>query len=152
MNRKKIILLRWIPFILMLCLIFSFSAASSEESSEESNALVHVIVKIIDIKVNQQTLDVMNNVVRELAHFTEYFILGITGCFAITTLPIKRKTILLFLFCVLYAISDEIHQLFVSGRSCQLQDMIVDSLGSGSGILFIQLFIIWRKIQTIKHK
>ena len=36
--------------------------------------------------------------------------------------------------CVLYAISDEVHQLFVSGRGAQVKDVLIDSAGAIVGV------------------
>lgn len=37
----------------------------------------------------------------------------------------------------IYAISDEVHQLFVEGRSCELRDMLIDSAGVIAGVLLM---------------
>ncbi|MGV8147186.1 MAG: VanZ family protein [Alkaliphilus sp.] len=42
---------------------------------------------------------------------------------------------LTLLVCVLYAISDETHQIFVPGRSAQVSDILIDSVGAAVGIL-----------------
>ncbi len=39
--------------------------------------------------------------------------------------------------CLLYAASDEFHQLFVPGRSCQFRDVCIDTLGAAAGILLL---------------
>ena len=46
-----------------------------------------------------------------------------------------------FLLAVAYAISDEIHQFFVPGRSCQIKDVLIDSCGAavGIGLVFISI-------------
>ena len=38
---------------------------------------------------------------------------------------------------ILYAISDEIHQYFVPGRSAEIRDVLIDVLGANIGILLI---------------
>lgn len=49
----------------------------------------------------------------------------------------NKKCILLILcICILYAISDEIHQMFVPGRGAQGRDIVIDSVGSVVGIIF----------------
>jgi VanZ family protein len=45
-----------------------------------------------------------------------------------------RSIVLALLICVLYAISDEVHQLFVPGRGGQVKDIIIDSAGATVGI------------------
>ncbi|MBR3789338.1 MAG: VanZ family protein, partial [Clostridia bacterium] len=54
-----------------------------------------------------------------------------------------------------YAITDEIHQIFVPDRACQLQDMLIDLAGIVSGfIVYALIYILVRKTMTkfkIKH-
>lgn len=41
--------------------------------------------------------------------------------------------------------TDEIHQAFVSGRSCELRDIIIDTLAAGVGVGVVMLIRRWRK-------
>lgn len=71
----------------------------------------------------------------KLAHFSEYLGLGLLtaralGAYARTG---ARALSLAVLLCALYAVSDEVHQLFVPGRSADLLDLLADVLGAGSG-------------------
>lgn len=142
MSKKQriIALLKCVPVLLVLVMIFNFSAATSEESTEESNAITKAIVEITHIEIDDATLSAIDDVVREMAHFTEYFILGITCCLALSSFHagMRTRNIGLSIFCVLYAVSDEIHQYFVPGRCFQLQDILVDSMGAITAI-----FIWW---------
>ena len=61
----------------------------------------------------------------------------------------NKKVYISIIICILYAISDEIHQIFVPGRSCQIFDMIVDCLGSITGIY---LFYVVNKFKFFKKK
>ena len=63
---------------------------------------------------------------------------------------INKKPQLAFLICVLYAISDEIHQLFVPGRAGQVRDVLIDSSGSFLGIFLVMLFV--RFLRKIRNK
>ena len=57
-----------------------------------------------------------------------------------------KKLVLLSVFLAfLYACSDEIHQLFVPGRSGQVSDVLLDTLGSFTGIMIYKL--IYNKIK-----
>ena len=50
---------------------------------------------------------------------------------------------------VLYAISDELHQLMIAGRSGNIKDVIIDSLGILTGIMFFLLVSeIYKKIAS----
>ena len=42
--------------------------------------------------------------------------------------------------CILYATTDEIHQCFVPGRACKALDVLIDSLGSCTGVFLLSLF------------
>ena len=50
----------------------------------------------------------------------------------------KTKLLICLLFGLLYAASDEFHQKFVSGRSCEIRDVCIDTLG----VLFGNLLVI----------
>ena len=65
-------------------------------------------------------------------------ILGIlASCLILHYKNINKKYPLAFLICVIYAISDEIHQLFVPGRAGQVRDVLIDSAGSFLGIIIV---------------
>ena len=59
--------------------------------------------------------------------------------------PIKHPLAISILLSFLYAITDEIHQIFVPGRSAQFRDVLIDTLGASFGAtityLTIKLFI-----------
>ena len=91
-------------------------------------------------------------IVRKGAHFTEYMILGgflvpaVKEWMAVDTtpVPVVRERITAWLAGTLYAVTDEIHQSFVPGRSCELRDMGIDSCGVLAGVLAVSL-VIWLK-------
>ncbi len=125
--------------------IFGFSSREATISSKDSRSFItSTIVKIYKIfdsdaseeKINN-IVEVFNAPVRKLAHFTEYFILGL-----LITLTFKSYGIqniyLMILFCFLYAVSDEVHQLFVVGRYCSFFDVIVDTFGSSTAVAFFR--------------
>lgn len=75
-------------------------------------------------------------VIRKFAHFTEYFILAALFCW---NKPDNRW--LCIIFCVLFACSDEFHQLYVSGRSGQIMDIFIDAGGSAVYLLLHNLIV-----------
>lgn len=119
--------------ILWMILIFIMSSYSGNDSSNQSNFIVNIISSIFNIN----NIDILSLIVRKLAHFTEYFILGLLVYNMIYNL--NKKKYMSIIICILYAISDEIHQLFVVGRSCNIIDMLIDSCGSISGVYFLYL-------------
>ena len=131
--------------IIWMGVIFMFSAQVSDESKSSSNKVTSAVVNtVISIKKEniseekrQKIIEDKTFIVRKTAHFTEYFILGLI---LILYLQTKEKLttkyiILAIIFCVLYATSDEIHQLFVDGRSCKIIDILIDTCGSSLAIL-----------------
>lgn len=123
-----------------MILIFTMSAFNSTESSNQSNFIVNIILDIFNIT----NIKLLSLIIRKLAHFTEYFILGILIYNLIHSYD--KKIYMAIIICVLYAISDEIHQLFVPGRSCQLLDILIDSIGSIVGIYLLYLIKKYRLI------
>ena len=132
MSKNKISLLLVILWMIFIFVMSSFDATSS---SNQSNFIVDIITSIINIK----DIGLLSLIIRKLAHFIEYFILGILVINFITRYD--KKIIIAILLCIIYATSDEIHQIFVPGRSCQIIDIMIDSLGSIMGIYLYKLII-----------
>jgi VanZ family protein len=72
-------------------------------------------------------------VLRKVAHVAEYAILGAL------LLRATDRTGLAFALGTLYAVSDEFHQSFVSGRVGSPLDVAIDALGLAIGITLWQL-------------
>lgn len=108
----------------LMIAIFLFSSQPGDESSSTSFFLARFLVPLFGT-------DLAQLIVRKGAHFTIYMVLGfcVYPCF-----DDRKKFWPAFLVCVLYACSDEVHQLFVAGRSGRLLDVLIDSLGSLSGL------------------
>lgn len=126
MKRLSLILV-----ILWMLVIFMFSNTPSTKSTKESNFVVKGVVYIFNYKADPELLV---KPVRKLAHFTIYLILGLLVINACSYYNYKDIIKLSILICMLYACSDEIHQLFISGRSGQVFDVMIDTLGSSLGI------------------
>lgn len=148
--------------IIWMGVIFMFSAQVSDESKSSSNKVTSAVVNtVISIKKEniseekrQKIIEDKTFIVRKTAHFTEYFILGLI---LILYLQTKEKLttkyiILAIIFCVLYAASDEIHQLFVDGRSCKIIDILIDTCGSSLAILgFTSIYKITTNLKKQKE-
>ncbi len=156
--KKRII---YTLLILWMSLIFFFSNQPAIASDKVSGGVIEKIVNIIEIisnhKFNDNELEIIFKYlifpIRKLAHFILYFILGILFYNIIRLYSIdNRKTLIIsLLFCIIYACSDEIHQLFISGRSGELRDVFIDTLGSLLGILIVSK-IINRKYKDLNDK
>lgn len=136
-----VLLVLWMGFI------FSMSSENAEKSSNTSGQTIRVVLSAVpgfeeqpeEVKVN--IIEKLQFIVRKSAHFIGYMILGILASGLILYYGnINKKYLLAFLICVIYAISDEIHQLFVPGRSGQVRDVLIDSAGSLLGIIIVMAF------------
>lgn len=145
---RKII--KFILIIICMIVIFLFSADDSVQSSKKSD---YVITKTITFlkrdaskKEINRTKELLVVPVRKAAHFTIYLLLGVLVIsFIYEFKTIDYKIILLgLLICFLYACSDEFHQLFSSGRSAEVMDVLLDTLGSFCGIMSYSFIKKWR--------
>lgn len=91
----------------------------------------------------------LHRFVRKNAHFFIFLVLGILVKHALSKNGISglKGILLSLLICVLYAVLDEVHQRFVPGRQELASDVLIDSLGAGTGIGF---HIILNKIKRKK--
>ena len=85
----------------------------------------------------------LNYLIRKCAHFLAYLVLGIIVLFAMRRIGFSGKKGILWtlLICISYAITDELHQGFVPGRTPKLMDVVIDSSGALLGIGLFRLFI-----------
>lgn len=147
---KKNILI--ILTILWMIIIFLFSGSNGDKSSNTSGIIVNKIVPIVERIINkklteEQVSNYISYPIRKCAHITEYLILGILVYLSINTYQMdKNKMIILsILICTLYSISDEFHQLFISGRSGSIRDILIDSIGILIGTYLYKLLFIKNK-------
>ena len=123
--------------------IFYMSSQNAEVSDETSGRAVRLAEKIFfsdwydlpeeDYAARHHSLTYL---VRKMAHFTEYMILGALLSMVFLTCRIRWKFRFLWSFLIgaLYAFSDEFHQMFVAGRSMEAFDVLIDSSGVIVGI------------------
>jgi VanZ family protein len=74
-------------------------------------------------------------------HFGVFFMFTFFLTLSITDRKMDKKTILvILLISLIYAISDEFHQLFVPGRFADIKDASIDFLGSLLSVLILKVF------------
>ena len=80
-----------------------------------------------------------------IAHFIVYFILGFLSSGAVrSNFNWKNKFLIILLICVLYAVTDEIHQYFEAERVARPIDVVLDSASALAGIGFY--FLVYLKL------
>ncbi len=151
---SSVLLLGW------MVLIFVLSSENAGASANTSGQIIKKIAEVVNrdfanLPIAQQHSIIENwqDVVRTMAHFIEYVVLGFLSANTVRALKLKQNAIfwLPILICCIYAISDEIHQYFVPGRSCQFQDIVVDTLGGVAGIVCF-LVLMWLIKKIINRK
>ena len=131
--------------VLWMIVIFSFSAKPGNESEEQSikagMIVCHMFVPGYEDLSEQQQIDMaqaIDHPVRKTAHATEYAMLAGLVLGAVTVSIIRWKNVLTAIsVSVLYAATDEFHQLFVPARSGQVKDVLIDGSGAVIGTLII---------------
>ncbi len=152
-NKRQIInIISWTALIFWLVLIFYLSAQPVSKSNGLSKKVTEVIIEKVEMVAPNANFNInrMNYLVRKNAHFFAYLILGILVMNVLRTSRVSNTKgfILSLMFCILYAISDEFHQLFVPGRSGQMRDVLIDSTGAAIGIgMYVVVKFIVNKVQ-----
>jgi VanZ family protein len=146
----------------IMVVIFHFSAQNATESSALSDGIAYRIIDAIRKIIPGLTMDEATFAIRKTAHFSEYTLLGVF--LARTARDIVRiycsieygedykmawrgHWLCIVPWCLgtMYAISDELHQLVVPGRSCELRDMCIDAAGVLLGVILVRLATKCRK-------
>ena len=150
--------------VLWMVLIFCLSAQNAEESSSVSGHLLEELLSAftpgwygMTAAEQQKLLDSWHTVFRKCGHFSEYAVLGtmLTLFFRWGHTEKQEKPYMrLWLPAVLalcYAATDEFHQSFVPGRSCELRDVMIDFSGALLGMAIVSAIIVIRRQKKQAH-
>ena len=127
-------------FILVItCSIFGFSSQDANKSSSVSGRVAKSLIEIQPKKEKDSLIEKYQHPVRKFAHFTIYTLLGmsIAMCMCTYDMNNKKRILITIIAGALYAISDEIHQMFIPGRSGQVTDVLLDTFGVVIGSLIV---------------
>ena len=136
--------MKWFKIILLILwmgLIFSFSNQTGTSSSSLSTKVLTRIAITIDKDMTDEEIDEFVDkysfIIRKVAHLTIYFVLGILAYINLKEYMKVTPALVIYsiIFCLVYASTDEIHQLLVNGRSGNIYDVILDTCGSTLAIL-----------------
>ena len=165
MNKKKMLFIRAIFVLLLLVAtftaIFYFSSQEGITSNELSQQVIKKIIDFLGPTKNLSDVEKMelvytwNPIIRKVAHFSIYTLVGIWGMALMSTYNIsnKKRFILSLEMGILYAALDEFHQNFVSARTASIIDVGIDTLGVITGILIVFIIVkIFNKIKKKKDK
>ena len=117
-------LVEWLPVLLWGALIFTLS--TSAFSAANTGKIIDPLLRWLVPGISAASVDVGHMLTRKAAHFTEYGILF----WLLVRGPMKERPYLALMLCVVYALTDEGHQVFVPGRTASLYDVALDSTGA----------------------
>lgn len=151
---KKIKVLSCIVTVALMALIFFFSSQTAEASSKTSSGITQKIAEFISYITNWGNVEeitlAIHKLIRKIAHFTLFFMLSLSVSNSVFQLFRTEKLKLFVIssgFCFFYAITDEIHQMFVPGRAAMIKDVIIDLAGAmiGAGMFLLIRYLYKRR-------
>lgn len=123
-----------------MVVIFMYSHQPAETSQGLSNGVIKAIESILNINIIDRGggfFDMVSFLVRKSAHMSEYALLAILFSLFMKEVGYKNVWLYAIFGVLLYAISDEVHQLFIVGRSGQWSDVCIDTLGGTMGLVLL---------------
>ena len=152
MNKKMIaVAVLALVMALVVAFIFGNSLKSRDESKMDSDFVAEIIGPIIESILGREVENV-GFIVRKIAHFTEFGLLGIAASGLVAVIAYDRKWWLCgygLLFCLLIAVCDEFIQSFVD-RGSAVSDVLIDFGGALTG--FFALIALIEIVKLVKNK
>ena len=161
---KKIFIVVYVVLILFWGgAIYYLSSMNSNSSNSSSRGIIGNFIED-SVKVtnkaglsnshpNESKIDkaskLLNTPLRKIMHATVYFVLSIMIMLFINVMQKKKRYFLALLIsiliCFAFACIDEFHQTFVSGRTGEFKDVIIDTAGAiTAGIIYGTYFIVYK--------
>jgi VanZ family protein len=133
--------------IAVMVLIFILSAEDGQDSGGTSGGITETVLDISGIdasELDEEEFAKVEGFIRTSAHFSEYALLAFLSALLLATYKIKRIYTFAFsvAFAAFYAITDEIHQIFVPDRAAQISDWLVDVSGAALGASLVLLLLL----------
>lgn len=133
-KRRHDLFWRFVPLILWIGLIFFLS--SSQGSFTETSRIIRPLLEFLFPTASPEAITFYHGVLRKLAHFTEYAILGFLSMRAFAPgRPVLASSVIL----IGVAAIDEINQSFNPSRTGSAVDVLLDLSGGLVAILVVVL-------------
>ena len=149
-----------VAVVLWMAVIFWFSAQNGASSGSMSAGVTEALARLLTPGFDElsplaqaETVEALHLFVRKAAHFSEYAVLGMLTVNALRTYRLNKalRLILPVATCLVYAVSDEIHQYFIPDRACRAFDVFIDTMGGLTGTLIL-LGLMWLIKRRRKRK
>ncbi|MBC8062723.1 MAG: VanZ family protein [Clostridiaceae bacterium] len=142
--------IKWAFVIAWMIMIFVLSHQPATISDGNSQFIIKIF-KTLGINLDSAFGDLANFAVRKSAHFLEYLIFSLLIYNASReTYSISKSIFLAVGLVFFYACTDEIHQLFVKGRSGRFRDVMIDTSGGATAMLSVCLLSFTKAASLLK--
>ncbi len=160
MNKKKLIIIIILSLVAVFWIfgIYKLSGMNAENSGNASKSMITIFIEdtiynankigITNINPNSPKIDKLSNLIniplRKVMHAFVYFVLALIILFTLNYFQNNKKyllSVLITLVVIIIAASmDEFHQTFVSGRSGNIKDVIIDTIGALTAIFIFSTY------------
>ena len=127
------LLSRYLPLVVWLAFI-SFASTDSFNAANTSRIIGPLVLWFFP-STSPEALATIHFIVRKIAHFTEYAILGFLAARAFRAH--QRWFLISLALIVVYALFDEYPQSFVPSRTASIYDSFIDMAGGLSALIFV---------------
>lgn len=147
-KKIQIKIIKIILIVIWMAIVFGFSNQKGAESSNTSRKVTVAVVETFsdkNIEENEPLIEKVETIIRKLAHYSIYTVGGfliMNYAYAMNK-STNEKILWSVVFGAGYAVTDELHQFFVSNRSARLFDVGIDTLGVLTGVF---VYLILRKV------
>ncbi|WP_059049969.1 VanZ family protein [Paenibacillus senegalimassiliensis] len=160
-------LLRFLPALALMLVLFLFSSQSYQEQTlvsdiekTTSEQSISDFFGGISFSYGGRQISVesvggasfIEFLIRKAAHFGSYALLAMLLVYALGGRERgmgRRRYVYAWGIALLYACSDELHQSFTPGRTAMVQDVILDGIGAAFGVTIVA---IWLRRDKMKLK
>ena len=156
--------LSFLPAILMMCVIFSFSGQNGTQSSGLSQKVARSVISVTERALDKEWeedivnkyIDILQFPIRKGAHMSEYFLLCCLISFPLYVYGMRgvRLFAAAVLFCAAFAATDEYHQSFIGGRTPSVRDVCIDTIGAilGGGAVRLVCVLTARRQRSARRE
>lgn len=146
MKTKRLI--RTLLLVIWMIVIFLFSNQNANQSESVSDMVTNKMISGVEEvtkekipeKKKKEIVREKRFFIRKTAHFLSYSILGLLIYLTLESYAISHIFLYSVLFCFFYACSDEVHQLFLDGRTAKFMDVLIDTTGSITSCFLLTRF------------
>ena len=141
MSASRGALSRWGPVAAWAAVIFL--ASTSWFSGTHTDSWLRPFLVRLFPAATPHTIDAIHAAIRKAAHFTEYAVFGWLIARALRDARgwQLHHALLAVALAGAYAVSDEVHQIFVPGRTAAVGDVLIDVLGAATAQVLIA--VVW---------